>query len=450
MATPPASASGDDALRSRLLLLAPAWLILAVAALTPTAALLPDQGDVTLYFEKAQALSVGQVPYRDFSFFYPPAALLPMVVPFLARFLGPIDLTDYKVLFGGVEAMLALVLGLLLVRIAERFALEDPHASGAGDGEATAGRIRSVGWRLALLSVGAALALTWRYDLFPSVLVIAAVWAAIERRPALAGAALAVGVLAKLYPIAVLPSLAVPWLLPFDIRRLTRLGGAFALTIVVGFVPFLALAGSAAFGFFDYQVGHGIQVESVGGGIAVLGGLITGEPAGMSFANARVQVEGPIATLWLAIVPAITIAGFGTLGWLGWRRLRAEATAGAGGVRSATVVALAGASVLMLLVTSKVYSIQYVVWLLPFLALLRGRQFWLGASIVALTMPIHPLLYGGLVKQEAIPILVLNLRNGLVVALTALLLRDLAGRGSAAEEMARPAGLEPTTFRSAT
>ena len=86
---------------------------------------------------------------------------------------------------------------------------------------------------------------------------------------------------------------------------------------------------------------------------------------------------------------------------------------------------LATASLLVLLVTSKVYSIQYVVWLVPFAALLRGRQFWLAAAVVALTMPIHPLLYADLVKQEALPILVLNLRNALVVALTVLVLRDL-------------------------
>lgn len=65
---------------------------------------------------------------------------------------------------------------------------------------------------------------------------------------------------------------------------------------------------------------------------------------------------------------------------------------------------------------------------MPFVALLRGPQFWLGAAIVALTMPIHPLLYADLVKQEVLPILVLNLRNGLVVALTASLVVSLRSK----------------------
>src|SRR6185369_14725785 len=208
---------------------------------------------------------------------------------------------------------------------------------------------------------------------------------------------LALGVLAKLYPVAVLPALAAPWLIPFDVRRLARLCAAFGLALGAGLLPFVALAGRRAVEFFDYQVGHGIQIESVGGGITVLVGLVTGTPAGMSFDNARVQVEGATATSWLALVPALTIVGFAVLGWLGWRRIRAESATDAGGLRANTVVTLAGALVLMVLVTSKVYSIQYVVWLVPFMALLRGRAFWLAAAITALTIPIHPLLYSALI-----------------------------------------------------
>jgi hypothetical protein len=104
---------------------------------------------------------------------------------------------------------------------------------------------------------------------------------------------------------------------------------------------------------------------------------------------------------------------------------RAGRTDDDGTVRPETLVTLTFASLLLLLVTSKVYSIQYVVWIVPFVALLRGWQFWLGVAVVALTMPIHPLLYSDLVQQQALPILVLNLRNALVVALLGWLLVSL-------------------------
>jgi hypothetical protein len=233
-------------------------------------------------------------------------------------------------------------------------------------------------------------------------------------------------VLAKLFPVAILPAIAVPWLVPLDARGLVRLGQGFVATLLAGLLPFVALAGGeATLQFLRYNAERGLQVESVGGGLAVLLGLFAGRPVDMDFRFSSVNVDGAFADLWLALLPVLTIAGFGLVAWLGWRRVRIEAAV-LGQVRARTVVELATVSLLMLLATSKVYSIQYAVWLVPLAALLGGRRFWLAAAVVALTMPIHPLLYEGLVNQEALPILVLNLRNALLVALLAWMLSDLA------------------------
>ncbi|MEO8274332.1 MAG: glycosyltransferase family 87 protein [Chloroflexota bacterium] len=428
MTAQPASEPRSAARWDRLLLLVPPALVLLVAALTPTSSLFPDQGDVRLYLQKAQAVWSGAVPYRDVPFEYPPAALIPMVVPFAAGLSQNLGLDGYKVLFAGWEALLLLGLGFVLARIAGFIGHDQ----------------RAVGLRLIVLTIGALLAITWRFDLFPALLVAIAVWAALERRVALVGAALGLGFLAKLYPIAVLPALAIPWLIPFDLGRLARLAASFGLTVAIGLLPFVALAGSDAFAFLDYHAGRGLQIESIGGGVAILAGLMSGEAPALSFGFSAVQVEGTLAQSMLGILPVLTVLGFGLLAWLGWRRVPAEAdeamVAGSAepGVRHGTLVTLALASLLVLLVTSKVFSIQYAVWIVPFVALLRGWQFWLGAAIVALTMPIHPVLYSDLVKQQALPILVLNLRNGLVLVLLVLVLRDLA------RSVARPAGLEPS------
>lgn len=398
-----ASIDGGDSRVARLLLLVPPALVLIVAALTPTSALYPDQGDVGLYLEKARAVASGSLPYRDVRFEYPPAALIPMVVPYLAALTADISLDTYKVLFAGWEALLLLALGVVVGWIGARL----------GD--------RRTALRLIVVTIGAVLAITWRYDLFPALLTAIALWAALERRLVVVGFALGVGVLAKLYPIALLPALALPWLVPFDLARLVRLGAAFGLTVLAGLAPFVAIAGDDAFAFLGYQVGRGLQIESVGGGLAVLAGLLGGEAPRLSYGFSAVQVEGPLAHALLGVLPIVTVIGFGVLAWFGWARVRREATddgSGGDGIRPETLVTLAFASLLVLLVTSKVYSIQYVVWVVPFVALLRGRQFWLGAAVVALTMPIHPILYSDLVDQQALPILVLNLRNALVVALT--------------------------------
>ena len=344
-----------------------------------------------------------------------------MVVPYLLWPFGRVTLEAYPWLFAAWEAALMLGLGVVLARVV--------RLGGAG-GAAIEGPSMPV--RLTIVTAGAALALAWRFDLYPALLVVVALWCALGGRPGAAGIAIGMGVLAKLYPLAVVPALAIPWLMPLDVARLTRFALAVALTIALGLLPFVALAGSDALAFLSYQAQRGLQVESIGGGLSVLGGLIAGQPVEMSFGFSAVQVEGPFARTWLAALPAVTVVGFGLLGLLGWRRVRAEATSG-GDVPARTVVTLAFASVLVLLATSKVFSIQYVVWIVPFAALLPRRQFWLAAAVLALTMPIHPFLYGALVNQEALPILILNLRNGLMVVLLGWVAMDLAlprGRGS--------------------
>ncbi len=424
-----------DAPTPRLLLLIPYLLIFVAAALTPDSELFSNQGDVGLYLEKASKFAAGLIPYRDFPFEYPPTALVPMAVPYFAWPSGPVAVELYKWLFAGWEAVLMLGLGFVLTRIvrlggdagaAARAGVGGAAASRAAD-PALATRLRDVALRLILLTAGAALALAFRFDLFPAFLVMVALWAALAGRPGVAGVAIAIGVLAKLYPLAVVPALAVPWLFPLSISRLTRYGVAVALTVILGMLPFVTLAGKDAFAFFAYQSERGLQVESIGGGLAVLGGLIGGGHVPMSYGFSAVQVEGSFASAWLAALPVLTVVGFGLLGWLGWRRVTAERAA-FGAVPAHTVVVLATAAVLVLLATSKVFSIQYVVWIVPFAALLGGPRFWVAAALVALTIPIHPFFYGELVDQHPLPILILNLRNGLLLVLLGFVLWGLARR----------------------
>ena len=411
---------------------------LVVAAVTPTADFRGHQGDVGLYLDKAYDVLRGLAPYRDIALEYPPFALIPMVVPDALWVFGPLTLNGYAWLFAGQMAVLLVALALVVGRIVRLRAAWPSGTSADAPGNLRREQ-RRVGIQLLLLAVGASLALTWRFDLFPVLVATAAVWLALERRPALAGAAIGVGILAKLFPLVMAPALAVVWLLPLDRSRLARYAAWVVGVAFVGMLPFVALAGLDAFTFIGYQAERGLQIESVGGGLVLLSGLIAGAQVTLIAPFSAWEVTGTLARILLALTSAALIAGFAGLALVGWRRARAEA-ARDGGVSPATIVALCTAAILLLVLTNKVFSIQYVVWLVPFAALLPARQFWLAAAAVALTIPIHPVLYEALVRQEALPILVLNVRNAL---LTALL-------GWVAWDLARPAGLEPTTFRSAT
>jgi hypothetical protein len=402
-----------------------------VATLTPAADFAGGpQGDVRLYLDKAYSVLTGGAPYRDFPLEYPPFALVPMIVPYVLWPFGPVPVHLYPWLFAGEMAVLLVALALVVGRIVRRQArwLEQEPRDVRREQLV-------VGTRLLVLALGASLALTWRFDLFPTLLASVALWAALERRPTIAGVAIGIGVLAKLFPIVVAPAAAVVWLAPPDWPRLLRFGLAAALTVVLGMAPFVALAGADAFSFVGYQAARGLQIESVGGGLVLLWGLVTGEPNAVQAPFSAWEVTGDLARMLQAVASTVLVAGFGALAVLGWRRCRTE-MAEAGAVASGTIVTLGTVAILLLVLTNKVFSIQYVVWLVPFAALLPWRQFWLAAAAVALTIPIHPALYEALVRQDALPILVLNLRNGLLVALLVWLVLDLARTARPQEDVA--------------
>ena len=441
--TPPPGPGAAAPTRAPLPLLLLLYAIpFAAAAVTPMSDLQGGpQGDVGLYLEKATQVLRGLAPYRDFPLEYPPFALVPMVVPLAIWPFGPPTLNVYAWLFAGQMAVLLVALGLVLGRIVRLRATwpagsDDAAADPAADLRAEQ---RRVGIRLLILAAGASLALTWRFDLFPVLLAAVGLWAVLEHRPVAAGAAIGAGILAKLFPLVLAPAVAVAWLVPRDRFQLARFAAFAGVVVIGGMLPFVALAGYDAFGFVGYQAERGLQIESVGGGLVLLSGLMTGEPVQLVSRFSAWEVSRGLTDGLLALTPIAVLGGFVALALLGWPRTRADATRH-GAVAPATIVTLSTGAILVLVLTSKVFSIQYVVWLVPFVALLPGRKFWLAAAAVALTIPIHPVLYEALVDQEALPILVLNLRNALLTALLGWMLWDLA----------RPAGLEPTTFRSAT
>jgi len=290
-------------------LVIPAAVILVAAALTPAIELTRNQGDVGLYLGNARAILDGGVPYRDVALEYPPLAIVPMVVPYLAGLpSGGVTLDRYAWLFASWEAVLVVLLGIALVGIARRGGV-----AGSGDPG------WSVAWRLPILAAGAALAIAWRFDLFAALLLTGAVWATLANRPTAAGVFLGLGVLTKLFPIIAMPALAVAWLAPRDDRRLVRFGLATVLTIALGELPFLALAGPDALSFLGYQAQRGLEIESVGAGIVLLDGLVRGVPVETHSPFKAVEVFGPLADSWLRLLPVMTVAGFGALGVAGWR-----------------------------------------------------------------------------------------------------------------------------------
>jgi hypothetical protein len=273
-------------------------------------------------------------------------------------------------------------------------------------------------WLLAVPALGATAYA--RFDLVPGILVgLALLYVA--HRPRVAGVLATVAAGAKYWPAIVLPAL----LGPRPSRRPLALWSGIAVLCLA--VPTVALGGwHRVWTPLSFLHGRGLQIESVAATPAMLGFALHPDRYSVSYASSHAyEVAGPAVPglLHAATVTTVVLA----LLLLGLWALAARRDASL----DATVW-LVLASVAGFVVTGKVFSPQYLLWLLPpaaaGLAVARGpetRRRLLGWSATLLvtavaTQAIFPLRYGDLLlhtDHTLGTVLLLAARNVAAVAL---------------------------------
>lgn len=392
------------------LLLAPLAIVLLVVALTPGPIYAGIMSDLRVYFDYSARLAGGAVPYGDFALEYPPLALVPMTLPRLLSPFGPPSDTVLVIGFAAMEGALAAAVGRLIARVSA-----DP--------------VRAVAtWALIVLLAGGSIA--WRYDLWPAAAVLVAFVAADRGRPGLAGAAIGVGTMLKLFPVVVLPILGAAAIARRDRAGLVRLvlGSAIVVGIVMG-VSFVA-AGPDSVGWLTYEIDRGLQLESTGSGILLLLHVFAGQPFALVLDFGTLQVIAAGADEIVAATPYLEaglVGGVALAALVGFRRDVARL----GHVPGETLAIAIVAAIVALIVSSKVFSAQYVVWFLPLLVFVPGRLRWLGLVTAGLSTLIYPLNYMLLWHLDPVMAVVLNVRNALLLVFMALLARRLMWPSSA-------------------
>ena len=353
------------------------------------------------------------LPYRDFSVEYPPGFFLLALPPAL---LG-LDLDGYRLAFSLWMALLLTVALLAAVRI---------------------GRVLRPATDSSPVAVAAVLALALgtvavrRFDAIVSLSLCLFLDGCLRRRPVLSGLALGAGVVTKLVPVLVVPVALVYW---GALRRwrelwLTALT-ATAVSLVVG-VPFVRVAGEHLLDLLRYHARRPLEVESTGAAVLTLGRLVDPASAWRVASYGSDNVVGPADCFLLplaSIAPLLAIAGIVVWSVVQTRRaLRredGERLCGEVLVRAACA-ALAAAMTL-----GKVFSAQYLTWLLPAGALVSvlggGRRrriaLWLLGGAMLLTQ-LNQHLFFGLLGQGPHPLMgaLFLLRNGLLMAWTVWIL----------------------------
>lgn len=385
-------------LAAPLLLLGGAWA--ATLALPPWSD--DSISDLPVYRPLAEAFLDGSLPYRDVPFEYPPLAALAIALPALLGG-GP---GGYELGFGALMAASAAAVVALTGQLAQR--------TGGDRGVALAAAA------LAPLLTGAMI--RTHFDLAPVAAMLASLASIASGRPRLGFALLGVGTVIKGFPLVVAP-VALAWLVGRGDAAGARRGAvALVATLAASAAAWLALSPGGAHDALRFHLERPVQLES-----SPASALLALD--GLGAASAEVVHEygshglrHPASQLIAALSAAAVAA---TVGWLALAAARAN-----GDPRRLVLASLAAVTALAAL--GKVLSPQFLVWVVPLLALALAWRLWaLAAALAAalgLTLVEFPGRYLDLVALDPLAVVLVAGRNLVLVAGLALAARAIAVR----------------------
>jgi uncharacterized membrane protein len=346
------------------------------------------------------------VPYRDFSLEYPPGALPAFVVPSF----GPAR--DYDTWFSAFEVAAGLACILFVALAMAVPAVPDRRLFAAVSITA-----------LAPLALGP-LALH-RYDLYAAAFAIGAVAAFVHGRRRLGFVALGLGTAAKIFPIVLVPLACLQVARETGAREARRGLAAFAVALGVVVLPFVALAPGGVRFSITRQTGRALQIETLGSSMLLVAHAVGGYAAHPKFGSGSWNLAGSLPDALAALQTALQLVA--------WLLVVVVFARGNRGREQLLVGAAAAVAVWILF--GKVLSPQYLLWLVPLVALCVGRKpaklaFPLGlVAALGLTQAVYPGRYDELVRLDSLPIWLLVARNALLVVLAAALVYRLYREG---------------------
>jgi hypothetical protein len=276
------------------------------------------------------------VPYRDFPVEYPPAALPVFVIPAL------LERYDYDRVFQALMALcdVAAVIAVALI----------------------AGRRAAVIAAVAPLALGSVV--ISRFDLWPTALVAVGIAALVRGRSTTSALLLGTAFAAKLWP-AVLAPLVVVWLARTrGPRAAAQWAGAAVATAAAWFLPFVALSPAGVGHTFHAQLARPLQLESLGGAVLIAAHRAAGTTLHVTSSFGSQNLTGPGTH---AAAVATTVGGALVLVaiWVLFAR---------GAATDERFVTHTAGTVAALIALGKVFSPQFLIWLIPLVPLVRGRR----------------------------------------------------------------------------
>ena len=318
--------------------------------------------DTPVYQRYGDAMRSGQVPYRDFRLEYPPGALPVFVVPSLTRETRG-DLDGYD---RGFQTLMWLCGAGVLLGMA---ALLD----GLG---ASAGRIAAALGFAALAPLALGSVVLSRFDLWPAALTVGALALLVRGHRGLGFAVLGIATLTKLYPAVLLP-LFVADVWRRSGRRAALLSlGLFAGVVALGALPFVLLGPDGFAWSLGRQLSRPLQIESLGSAFLLVAHQAFGLGITMRSGHGSQNLVGTgpdVLAGFQTLLQAVALIGI----WVWYAR---------GPGDRERLVRASAATVCAFIALGKVFSPQFLIWLVPLVPLVRGRRGVAASGILLVVM----------------------------------------------------------------
>ena len=339
-----------------------AWLASVPVFLAACA--VPDGGlfraarfrDVHIYQGYAERFLHGDLPYRDVFVEYPPGAFAVFMPP------TAFGALHYNAAFKSLMALCGLATILLAALVLVELGV-------------TRGRLLVAVALLALAPIALGPISLNTYDAWPALLTVLALFLFLRDRDLLGAGALGLAVSAKVYPLVLMPLAGIYVWRRAGPRRVLVAFAVFLAVAAVVVVPFAAYDLHGVASSFRSQAERGLQIESLGASLLLVAdrlGLYDAkvvETTGVAGRNLSGSVPDAVAVVTLVLEATAVLAV-----WALYARVREP--------RARLPVAFA-AAVAGFLAFTKVFSPQYLVWLVP-LVVLAGS--WLAVPLAAVSL----------------------------------------------------------------